>query len=151
MKKENFIVIVFKDQGEAINASHKLQDLTVRGDINLGYNMILRKNSDGKIEVLKKTTTDGIETWGGMLIGMLIGMFFGPLGFLISSLAGTAVGAATDSSNKKFNENFSSLVKEKLDEGKIAIIANIDEQSPAFIDEAMKEFNGEVHRTEFSK
>ncbi len=147
MKTENFVVITFDDEKKAIEASHKLQDLHVRGDISMGYSVMLRKGPNGEIEALKKSSIDGDDTWSGMLIGMLVGLFFGPLGFLISMLAGTAIGAGVDYSQGKFEDDFVNKVKEKLDNGRIAIISNCNESSTIFIDTAMKEFNGDVYRT----
>ena len=85
MKSENFLVITFNDDSKAIEASHRLQDLAMRGDISLGYNVMLKKNADGKIEAMKKETAGGRTTWTGMLIGMLVGLFMGPFGFLLST------------------------------------------------------------------
>lgn len=98
MKSENFLVITFSDDSKAIEASHRLQDLAMRGDISLGYNVMLKKNADGKIEAMKRETSSGRTTWTGMLIGMLVGLFMGPFGFLLSMLAGTAIGAGMDAS-----------------------------------------------------
>ncbi len=151
MKNENFVVITFPSQDEAIKASHNIQDLAVRGDIELKYSVMLKKNNEGKVEILKKETKNGTESWTGMFIGMLVGLFFGPLGFLISTLAGTAIGAGVDSSHEKFNDNFVNKVKEKLDEGDTAIVANINEQSDVFIDDAMKDFSCDIYRTTASK
>lgn len=36
---------------------------------------------------------------------------------------------------------------DKLNNGKIAIVANCDEPSPIFIDNAMKQLGGEIFRT----
>lgn len=151
MKNENYLVVTFDNQSDAIDASHKLQDLTLRGDISIGYNLILKKGEKGQIEVLKKITEDGKDSWSGMFVGMLAGMFLGPFGFLLSTLGGTAIGAGIDHSHTKSSDAFAEIIKGKLREGKVAIVANVAEQSPAFVDEAMKEFNGEVYRTVFSK
>lgn len=151
MKTENFVVVTFTDEKEAIEASHKLQDLTIRGDISMGYSVMLRKGPNGEIEALKKTSTDGKDTWSGMFIGMLAGLFLGPLGFLITTLTGTAIGAGMDHSQDKFEDSFVNRVKEKLNNGRIAIIANCDESSPIFVDNAMKEFDGDVYRTVATK
>lgn len=151
MKTENYVVITFEDEKSAIEASHKLQDLALRGDISTSYSVMLRKNANGEVEALRKSSKDGADTWSGMLIGMLVGMFTGPLGFLISMLAGTAIGAGIDNSQLKFNEDFVRKVQEKLREGKIAIVTNCDESSSIFIDNEMKELGGSVYRTTFSK
>lgn len=151
MKTENFVVITFGEEKQAIEASHKLQDLTVRGDISISYSVMLRKGQNGQIEALKKTSADGDDTWSGMFIGMLVGLFLGPFGFLISMLAGTAIGAGVDYSQGKFEDGFVDKVKEKLNNGRIAIIANCDESSPIFIDDAMKGLGGDVYRTVATK
>ena len=82
---------------------------------------------------------------------MLVGMFFGPLGFLLSTLAGTAIGAGIDSSQGNFEDGFVDKIKEKLNSGRIAVITNCNESSTVFIDEAMKEFDGDVYRTTATK
>lgn len=151
MKSENFVVITFEDEKKAIEGSHKLQDLALHGDISMGYSVMLRKNDKGEIEALKKTSTNGRDTWTGMFVGMLAGLFLGPLGFLFSTLAGTAIGAGMDYSHGKFEEGFVDKVKEKLNDGRIAIIANCNESSPVFVDDAMKELGGEVTRTVANK
>ncbi len=147
MKTENFVVITFEEEAKAIEASHKLQDLALRGDIAMGYSVMLRKGPNGEIEALKKNTAGGDDTWSGMFIGMLVGMFFGPLGFLLSMLTGTAIGAGVDYSQVKKEDGFVEKVKEKLNNGRIAIITNCDESSSIFIDNAMKELGGDVYRS----
>lgn len=151
MGKENFVVITFSDEKSAIDASHKLQDLALRGDIAIRYAVMLRKGENGEIEALKKSGNGADNTWSGMMIGMLVGMFMGPLGFLISTLAGTAIGAGVDYSDLNGDEEFSKKVEGKLTAGKIAIVANCDESSGIFVDNAMKELGGEVFRTTVGK
>lgn len=147
MKTENFVVITFNEETKAIDASHKLQDLAIRGDIAMSYSVMLRKGPNGEIEALKKSSVNGDDTWSGMFVGMLVGMFFGPLGFLLSMLTGTAIGAGVDYSQSRLEDGFVEKVKEKLNNGKIAIISNCYETSPIFVDNAMKEFDGEVYRS----
>ena len=147
MKSENFLVITFNDDSKAIEASHRLQDLAMRGDISLGYNVMLKKNADGKIEAMEKETSGGRTTWTGMLIGMLVGLFMGPFGFLLSMLAGTAIGAGMDASKGHFEEGFTDQIQNELDAGKVAIVARCDEQSPAFVDNAMKDLEAHVTRS----
>lgn len=151
MKSENFVVVTFSDEKKAIEASHKMQDLAMHGDITMRYSVMLRKGENGEIEALKKSSKGGDDTWSGMFIGMLVGLFLGPLGFLISMLAGTAIGAGVDYSQGKFEDSFVDKIKEKLENGRIAIIANCDESNPIFLDDAMKELDGDVFRTVATK
>lgn len=151
MKAENFVIVTFTDQKKAIEASHKLQDLALRGDISIGYSVMLRKGANGEIEALKKKPGSNDDTWTGMFVGMLVGLFLGPLGFLISMLAGTAIGAGIDHSEGKFEDGFVEKVKDKLNHGRIAIIANCNESSPIFLDDAMKDLDGDVYRTVATK
>ncbi len=146
MKQENFVVITFDDQDKAIEASHKLQDLAAHNDVSLGYNLLLRKGEDGKIEALKKESRSGRDTWMGMFIGMLVGLFLGPFGFIIAMLAGMGIGAGLDSSQYNREEDFANKAKEELDKGKVAIIAQVNESSPVFVDDAMKALGGTVQR-----
>ncbi len=147
MKSQNFLVLTFDNESQAIEGSHRLQNLASQGDISLGYNIMLKKGEDGKIEAMKKITEGGVTTWKGMFIGMLVGLFLGPFGFLISMLAGTAIGAGMDASNTNFEDNFVDSVKADLHAGKVAIIARCDEPSPAFVNDAMKDLNADIKRT----
>lgn len=146
MKTENYVVITFDDERGAIDASHRLQDLAVRGDIAIRYSVMLRKGANGEIEALRSSASGGDDTWSGMMIGMLVGMFMGPLGFLLSMLTGTAIGAGIDHSEAKQDAEFVQRVKDKLAAGKIAIVSNCDESSAMFIDNEMKPLGGEVYR-----
>ena len=147
MKAENFVIVTFDDEKNAIEASHKMQDLAVRGDIAMGYSVILRKHENGEIEALKKTTINGVVEWTGMFVGVLVGLFFGPLGFLISTLAGTAIGVGVEHAHEKFEDDFVNKVQDTLDDGKIAIIANCIESNPVFLNNAIKDLDGQILRT----
>ncbi len=146
MKKENFVEIKLNNETEAIEISHKLQDLALRGDLSLGYNVILRKGQDGKVEVLKKTQDSEVGRWEGFWIGMIVGIFMGPLGFIISILAGSGIGAGVDIHKKKFYEKITKGLQEDLSVGKILILANVEEQSDVFLNEALKDYNCEIER-----
>lgn len=147
MKKEEFLVVTFSDEDKAIEASHQIEDMAAHGDIGLGYLIMLRKGKDGKVEALKKESTGGKDTWIGMFVGMLVGLFLGPLGFLISSLAGMGIGAGLDASQHGFEDNFTRSVQEKLDNGLVAVVANVSEPNKVFVDNAMSKLGGQVSRT----
>jgi len=138
MKMRNAVIITFDDETKAIEGAHKLQDLAFRGDVAMDYSVILRKHENGQIEVLKKSTADGAVTWTGMFVGMLVGLFLGPLGFLISALAGMAIGAGVGHAHEKGEDNFVKKIEKVLTDGKIVIVADCIETSPAFLDEAMQ-------------
>ena len=144
----NLIVISFKNESQAIEGSHKLVELESFGDITVYEKVMLKKDADGKTNVIQSETSDGLRTLSGMALGTLVGAFAGPVGLLTGMLTGTLAGAALESDYFSFSDDFESKVMNRVQPGTVSIIAEIYEDNPAFVDNGVAPFGATVFRSD---
>lgn len=144
----NLVILSFADEKRAIDASHKLSDLESFGDITVYEKVFVKKDADGKVTLLQTDSTEGLRVFSGMAIGTLIGALAGPVGMLAGMFAGTLTGAALETDYYDFSTDFVSKSTSRLQPGTVAIVAEIDEDSPAFIDNAVTPLKGTVTRSD---
>jgi uncharacterized membrane protein len=144
----NVIVATFENEKEAIEAMHKLTELEYFGDISIHGKAILRKQNDGQFEILDANSSTGWRTLTGTVIGSLIGIIGGPVGFVIGLCTGTTIGLISDVGRQNFDESFVKKMESRLPAQTVSIIAEIDEDSEIFVDNALKPFGAEIQRSE---
>ena len=144
----NLIIASFKQEAEAIEASQKIKELELIGDITIYEMTIIKKNADGEAVALEADTTDGLGTLSGMAIGTLIGVLGGPVGVAIGMLTGTLAGAVLDEDQYGFSEEFRSRAINQLQPGTVAIIAEMDEDNEIFVDSTLAPLGGSITRTD---
>jgi uncharacterized membrane protein len=146
----NLIIAAFKEEAEAIEASQKLNELESIGDITIYERVILKKNADGQTVVLQNDTTegDGLTTVSGMAVGALIGALAGPVGLVAGMFTGTLVGEAEESDQFGFAEDFISGAAAQLQPGMAAVIAEVEESDPVFIDSSLTPLGGTLKRSD---
>ncbi len=144
----NLIVASFKDENNAIEAMHKLTELENYGDISIYGNAMVRSREDGNHEILQENNSEGWRTLAGMGIGSLIGMFGGPVGLVVGLTTGSAIGMIADVGRQSFNESFVKKIEDRMPPNSVSIIAEIDEDSEVFIDNALKPFGAEIYRSD---
>jgi hypothetical protein len=83
-----------------------------------------------------------------MAVGSLVGALGGPVGFVIGLYAGTAIGLISDVGRQSFDESFVKKIENRMPAGTVSIIAEIDEDSDVFVDNALKPFGAEIKRSE---
>jgi uncharacterized membrane protein len=145
---KNVIVVSFKEEAKAIEALHKLNELDSFGDISIYDQIMVRKNADGRTEILKQNDSEGWRTLTGMGVGSLLGLLGGPVGFVIGLYTGTAIGAIADASHFDFAEDFIAKVEKKIMAGTVTIIAEIEEDSEVFVDSYLKPLGAEIFRSD---
>jgi uncharacterized membrane protein len=143
----NLIIASFHQEAAAMEASQKLHDLESIGDITIYELVILQKNETGETKVLQADTTEGATTLSGMAIGTLIGALAGPVGMAVGMLGGTLTGAAVESDDYGFAEDFIAGAADQLRPGMTAIVAEVDEDDPVFIDSSLAPLEGTVTRS----
>ena len=148
-KMNNIIVVSFTDETKAVDALHKLVKWDSLGDISIYEKIIVRKKTYGEYEILKEDSFEGWRTLTDMGYGSLLGLMGGPVGFVIGLYTGMAIGAIADSSHYDFPDDFIAKTKNKLAAGTVSIIAEIDEDSNAFVDASLKPFDALITRTDF--
>jgi len=145
---KNVIVASFKEEANAIEAMHKLNELDSFGDITIYEQIMVRKMAYGKTEILKQDDTIGWRTFTGMGVGSLLGLLGGPVGFVIGLYSGTAIGAIADASHYDFAEDFIYKVERKIEAGTVSIIAEIEEDNEVFVDNILKPFGAVLIRSD---
>ncbi|HET6254629.1 MAG TPA: DUF1269 domain-containing protein [Puia sp.] len=144
----NLIIATFKEEAEAIEASQKLHELESIGDIAIYESVVVRKNADGEAVVLQADTIEGGATLSGMAIGTLIGALAGPVGLVTGMLAGTVTGAVVEADHYGFAEDFVSGAADKLQPGTAAVIAEVEEDDPVFIDSSLTPLGAMLTRSD---
>lgn len=144
----NLIVASFGQEAEAVQASHKLTELESLGDITLYEMVVVRKGADGEVVVLQADTTEGLTTLSGMAIGVLVGALAGPVGLLLGMFTGTLAGAALEADDYGFAEDFLAKVTDQLAPGTAAVIAEVEEDDPEFIDSTLSLMGATLTRTD---
>ena len=143
----NLVVISFKNEAQAIAGSHKLIELESYGDITVYEKVMVKKELNGEINAIQSDTSDGLRVLSGMALGTLIGALAGPAGLLTGMLSGTMTGALIETDYYNFSDDFTSKVYGQLLPGSVAIIAEIYEEGPAFVDNAMESLGGTISRS----
>ena len=144
----NLIAGSFNNEVDAIAASHRLSELESYGDITVYEKVIVKKDFDREISIIQSDTSEGVRTLSGMAIGSLVGAIAGPVGLLVGMATGTLVGAVAEADYFDFSDDISAKVNERLQPGKVAIIAEVFEESPDFIDNAFDSFGAIVFRSD---
>ena len=82
---------------------------------------------------------------GGM-IGLLIGILGGPLGVLLGGSYGALVGSLFDLDEAETTESVLGEISKQVQPTRMALLAQVTEQSPEVIDTAMARLGGQVMR-----
>ena len=143
----NLVVISFKNEAQAIAGSHKLIELESFGDITVYEKVMVKKDSNGETSAIQADTSEGLRVFSGMALGSLIGALAGPVGALVGMVSGTMTGALLETNYYDFSDEFTSKVNNQLQRGSVAIIAEIYEEGPAFLDNAMEPLGGTISRS----
>ena len=145
----NIIVVSFKEETKAIKALHRIKELAVYGDITLYEHIMIRKKDKNQFQVLNdQRDGEGWRTLTGMTLGGVVGAFAGPVGFVVGLLTGSVAGVIWDVNHFDFESDFINKVTAKMNIGTITIIAEVNEDSSVFIDDALKPFSSEIIRSE---
>jgi uncharacterized membrane protein len=143
----NLIVASFANEVQAISGSHKLAKLESVGDITIYEKVMIRKEPKGDVTVLQENTSNGLRAISGTALGSLIGVLVGPVGLLVGTITGTLASAAFESGHFDFSEDIVAKVKDCLQPGMVAIIAEVYEQGPAFLDNGLEPLGATIYRS----
>ena len=107
---------------------------------------MLTKDADGSVNIVKTEDSLAESTMGGTVVGGLIGLFGGPAGVAIGAASGMALGATADVARAHLGRDFIAEVTRALAPGRIALVAEVDEESTEPLDERMKALDGQMFR-----
>lgn len=144
---EKMLVVVFDSEPMAHKGEDAFKQLDREGTISVYAAATIKKDSDGKVTVLKANDEFPVRTVGGTAIGSLIGLLGGPIGVLVGAASGTLVGALDDLYVSGVNAQFVEDASRKLAPGKYGVVADISEEYVIPLDTKMTELGGQVFRT----
>ena len=144
----NLIIATFKEEAEALEASQKLNELESIGDVTIYERVIIKKNADGETVVLQSDTTEGLTTVSGMAIGALVGALAGPVGLVAGMFTGTLAGGVIEADDYGFAEDFISGAAAQLQPGMTAVVAELEESAPIFVDSSLSPLGGTLTRSD---
>jgi len=145
---EKFIVVVFdKNEAKAFEALRAIEELDKIGEISVYDAQIVVKTPSGLARVIDEDDNRAFAfVGGGGLVGALIGLLGGPVGALVGAAAGALTGSIGDIEMTGVTDDFVNDVSKALKVGKVAVIADIDEDWVTPLDTRMEELGGVLFR-----
>ena len=144
---EQLIAVVFDDATKAFEGLKALGNLDNEGEIAIYEAQTVAKAPGGKVSVLQEKDK---LTWpiiaSGTAVGAFIGMLGGPVGVFLGAAAGAMVGTIGDAKELGVTDEFVEEVSTALTPGKVALVADIDEERTTPLDMRMEGVGGVVFR-----
>jgi uncharacterized membrane protein len=147
----NVLVVTFGEDPEndknAYQALTHLKQLDSQDQIKIAGAAVIARDLDGRVDVKSEVGEDTyVGTASGGTIGLLVGIIGGPLGVLLGGATGVLVGSLFDISEVETTESVLSEISKQVHPTRMAVLAQVTEQSPEVIDTAMARLGGEVLR-----
>jgi uncharacterized membrane protein len=147
----NVLVVTFGEDPEndknAYQALTDLKQLDSQDQIKIAGAAVIARDLDGRVDVKSEVGEDPyVGTASGGTIGLLVGIIGGPLGVLLGGATGVLVGSLFDISEVETTESVLSEISKQVHPTRMAVLAQVTEQSPEVIDTAMARLGGEVLR-----
>jgi uncharacterized membrane protein len=140
------LVAIFDSEAAADDGLQALRKLHAEGDITMYAAGVIGKDAKGLVSVKKPMDQGPIGTATGLAVGSLIGLLGGPVGLVIGAVTGTAVGAVRDFWMAGVGLDFIAEAETQLQPGKVALVAEIEEEWIIPVDTALEAVGGEVFR-----
>ena len=144
---DRMIVTVFDDENSAYEGSKALRELHDEGSITLYAATVIAKDSKGKVIVNRQPDQGPLGTALGFATGSLIGLLGGPVGLAFGAVTGTFAGSLADIAHLGVSDDFLTEVSQHLSPGKMAVVAEVDEDWVTPLDTRMEMLGGVVFRT----
>lgn len=140
------LVSVFDDDAAAEAGLQALHKLHSQGDITLYATGVIAKNAAGKVNVMKSMDPGPIGAGVGLAVGSLVGLLGGPVGVALGAVTGTLVGALRDLWAAGVGLDFVAQAEKLLLRGKVALVAEVEEEWVTPVDAALEAVGGHVFR-----
>ena len=149
---DKMIVTVFDNESQAYEASQALRDLHFEGSVLVYSGAVISKDADGNVQLRAIDDEGPIGTAVGMAFGSLFGAVAGgPIGMLAGTEIGGWTGLFADAYNYDRGTEFVSEVANRLDEGKCALVIQVDEGWTAPVNARLEEIGGQVYRRDLER
>lgn len=140
------LVAVFDNETAAEAGLQALRKLHSEGDITLYATGVMAKDAKGVISVKKSMDPGPIGTATGLAVGSLIGLLGGPAGVAVGAMTGTVAGAVCDFWVAGVGLDFIEEAEKHLQPGKVALVAEVEEEWVLPVDTALEAAGGHVSR-----
>lgn len=140
------LITVFDSESAADAGLHALRTLHREGDITLYDTGVVAKDLAGTVSVKSSLEPDPVGAGMGMAVGGLIGLLGGPVGAFIGASTGAVAGTLRDYWAAGVGLDFIEEVERHMSPGKVALIAELDEEWVTPVDAAMAVAGGVVFR-----
>ena len=147
---DRMLVVVFDNETKAYEGKKALTQLDNEGSISVYGYAVVAKNVDGTASIKQGDDAGPLGTLAGTALGSLIGALFGPVGLAVGATAGLTGGASFDLLNAGVGEDFIDEVSKALTQGKVAVVAEIEEDWTTPVDSRMDAIGGTVYRRALS-
>jgi uncharacterized membrane protein len=140
------IFVGFDTEQQAYEGDRALHNMHRDGTLTLYNDAVVVKEPGGNVTLRQPPDAEAIGTFGGMITGGLLGLLGGPVGAAAGLGAGTLIGAAFDLTKEGLDRDFIEDVGARLEPGKAAVIAEIDEYWQVPLDTRMEALGGKLLR-----
>ena len=147
---DRMLVVVFDNESKAYKGKEALQLLDGEGSIRLYAYAVVAKNPDGTSTIKQSDDSSPLGMLAGTSIGSLIGLLGGPVGLAIGATVGFFTGATADIDNSRVGADFVDDVTKVLLPGRVAVVAQVDEEWTTPVDMRMEPLGGIVFRRALS-
>jgi uncharacterized membrane protein len=140
------MVAVFDDEKAADAGLKALRALHTAGDITLYATGVLAMDGQGTLSVKEPMDAGPVGAVTGLAVGSLIGLFGGPAGMAIGAVTGSLFGALRDFWTAGVGLDFVEEVARQLQPGKVALVAELEEEWVFPADSVLEAAGGKVMR-----
>jgi uncharacterized membrane protein len=140
------LVAVFDSEKAADEGLRALRTLHAEGEISLYASGVLAKDAQGRVTIKKSIDPSPVGTATGLAVGSLIGLLGGPAGVALGAVTGTVIGAVRDFWVAGVGLDFIEDAEKHLQAGKVALVAEIEEEWVFPVDTALESAGGQVFR-----
>jgi uncharacterized membrane protein len=143
---DKMLVVVFDDESKAYEGVKALRELHAEASLTLYATAVIAKDAQGKVSVKQAADQGPTGTVLGLTTGSLIGLLGGPVGLAVGAATGTIAGSLYDLAQVGVGEDFLAEVSQNLSPGKVAVVAEVDEEWVTPLDTRMDMLGGVVFR-----
>jgi len=140
------LIAIFDNETAADTGVQALRRLHAYGDITLYASGVIAKDAAGRVSVKEAAGQGPVGTGVGLAVGGLIGLLGGPVGMVMGAATGTVVGAVRDFWVAGVGLDFVEEAQRSLQPGKVALVAEIEEEWVIPVDSALEALGAKVFR-----
>jgi uncharacterized membrane protein len=150
LKKEpamsKFVVATFPSESKAYEGVRAFQDLHGEGAISLYSFAVVARDTSGKLAVRQEADEGPVGTVMSAFVGGLVGLIGGPVGSALGMSMGGLIGSMGDLINLGVTADFMREVADAIEPGKVAVIAEMEEEWQTPLDTRVAGLGGTVIR-----